>query len=144
MACYPDSIKITIPGLSPSRNETDKWTAKRQFWRKKKLKQLYWWQIFANLRLNGIDLENIQVTAPVKRKVIFTSFRSRRLDEANLSGGLKHLCDVLTEMRLIHNDGPKWLEDYYKQEIDSKDHRVEVEIFGEFEANVLKSSRRMI
>ena len=128
----PDSIKITIPGLSPSRNETDKWTAKRQFWRKRKLKEIYGWQIFADLNSQRIDLENIQVTAPVKRKVIFTSFRSRRLDKDNLSGGLKYLCDVLVDMRLINNDSPKWLDAKYYQKIDSKNHRVEVEIFGEF------------
>ena len=128
----PDSIKITIPGLSPSRNETDKWTAKRQFWRKKELKETYKWQIFADLNSRGIDLENIQVTAPVKRKVIFTSFRSRRLDSDNLSGGLKYLRDTLKDVRLIYDDSPRWLKAEYRQEIDSKNHRVEVEIFGEF------------
>jgi len=128
----PDSIKITIPGLSPSRNETDKWTAKRQFWRKKELKETYKWQIFADLNSRGIDLENIQVTAPVKRKVIFTSFRSRRLDSDNLSGGLKYLRDTLKDVRLIYDDSPRWLKAEYRQQIDSKNHRVEVEIFGEF------------
>jgi len=128
----PDSIKITIPGLSPSRNETDKWTAKRQFWRKKELKETYKWQIFADLNSRGIDLENIQVTAPVKRKVIFTSFRSRRLDSDNLSGGLKYLRDTLKDVRLIYDDSPRWLKAEYRQEIDSKNHRVEIEIFGEF------------
>ena len=127
----PDSIKITIPGLSPSRNETDKWTAKRQFWQKRKLKEIYGWLIFKDLNSQRIDLENIQVTAPVKRKVIFTSYRSRRLDGDNLSGGLKYLQDVLTDMQLIHNDSPRWLKAEYRQEIDSKNHRVEVEIFGE-------------
>ena len=128
----PDSIKITIPGLSPSRNQCDTWTAWNWFNQKNELKKTYRWQIFADLNSRGIDLENIQVTAPVKRKVIFTSFRSRRLDKDNLSGGLKYLCDVLVDMRLINNDSPKWLEVKYNQEIDSKNHRVEIEIFGEF------------
>jgi len=78
-------------------------------------------------------LENIQVTAPVKRKVIFTSYRSRRLDSDNLSGGLKYLRDTLKDVRLIYDDSPRWLKAEYRQEIDSKSHRVEVEIFGEFE-----------
>jgi len=128
----PDSIKITIPGLSPSRNETDKWTAKRQFWQKRKLKEIYGWLIFKDLNSQRIDLENIQVTAPVKRKVIFTSYRSRRLDSDNLSGGLKYLRDTLKDVRLIYDDSPRWLKAEYRQEIDSKNHRVEVEIFGEF------------
>ena len=140
----PDSIKITIPGLSPSRNETDKWTAKRQFWRKRDLKVAYSWEICADLDSKGIYLQDIQVTAPVKRKVIFTSYRSRRLDSDNLSGGLKYLRDTLKDVRLIYDDSPRWLKAEYRQQIDSKNHRVEVEIFGEFEANVLKSSRRMI
>jgi len=127
-----DSIKITIPGLSPSRNETDKWTAKRQFWQKRKLKEIYGWLIFKDLSSQRIDLENIQVTAPVKRKVIFTSYRSRRLDSDNLSGGLKYLRDTLKDVRLIYDDSPLWLKAEYRQEIDSKNHRVEVEIFGEF------------
>jgi len=128
----PDSIKITIPGLSPSRNETDKWTAKRQFWRKRKLKEIYGWLIFKDLSSQRIDLENIQVMAPVKHKVIFTSYRSRRLDSDNLSGGLKYLRDTLKDVRLIYDDSPRWLKAEYRQEIDSKNHRVEIEIFGEF------------
>ena len=110
----PDSIKITIPGLSPSRNETDKWTAKRQFWQKRKLKEIYGWLIFKDLNSQRIDLENIQVTAPVKRKVIFTSYRSRRLDSDNLSGGLKYLRDTLKDVRLIYDDSPRWLKAEYR------------------------------
>ena len=129
---YPDSIKITIPGLSPSRNQCDTWTARNWFNQKNELKKTYRWQIFADLNSRGIGLENIQVTAPVKRKVIYTGYRSKRLDGDNFSGGLKYLQDVLTDMRLIHDDSPKWLEVEYYQKIDSKNHRVEVEIFGEF------------
>jgi len=124
----PSSIKITIPGLSPSRNECDKWLVKRQFWRISKLKEGYKWQIVAE----GMNADALKAHEPVKRKVIFTSYRSRRLDGDNLSGGLKYLQDVLTEMQLIHNDSPRWLKAEYRQEIDSKNHRVEVEIFGEF------------
>ena len=144
MTAYPSSIKFTVSGLSPSRNECDKWLAKRQFWRIAKLKNDYQWQIVAEVINTGADPQQVTVTALVKRKVIFTSYRSRTLDTDNLSGGLKYLRDALKDMRLIHDDSPKWLDAEYRQEIDSKNHRVEVEIFGEFEANILKSSRRMI
>ena len=141
MTAYPSSIKTILPGaVIPSGNEIHNWKFQRTTWKIKQLKKDYW----NLLVIDGAHQDKFKIKGKVRRKVIFTSFRSRRIDDDNLSNGFKYLRDTLTEMRLIHDDSPKYLEAEYHQEIDSKNHRVEVEIFGEFEANVLKSSRRMI
>lgn len=53
-----------------------------------------------------------------KRRVTFTrvfSGRQRHLDGDNLVAGLKPLRDGLTELGMIVDDSPKWLEAHYEQ-----------------------------
>ena len=64
-----------------------------------------------------------------RRRVAFYSYRPRRIDSDNLSGGMKYLRDQLQNMKLIWNDSEKYLEAKYYQYTDGKDPRTEIVIY---------------
>lgn len=111
-------IKFTIPRITDSLN-----VQLRQHWAiKRRLRDTWEWEIkFIRLREKWPE-------ASTKKKVVITSYRKRRMDYDNLVGSLKICVDCLTRNKLIVDDSPEWVEVEYRQEIDGKNTRTEIEI----------------
>lgn len=109
---------IKILRISESRNQLDK-----LHWGVRNKKAKVW-----RLEVMVIKNNNRWPDCTTKQKVIITSYRKRKLDKDNLSGGLKSCVDALKKNKLIVDDSPEWVEVVYRQEIDSKNLRTEIEI----------------
>lgn len=58
--------------------------------------------------------------AQVRRRVVFTVYRKRRLDSDNVSSGLKHCRDALVRCGLLLDDSDRWCSVEYHQHILSE------------------------
>lgn len=111
-------IKFTIPKISQSLNVWQR----QHFMVRNRIKKAWVWEVKVT-KLNGKWPE-----ATTKQKVVITSYRKRRLDQDNFIGGAKPLVDALTKNKLIFDDSPDWVDVEYRQEIDGKNTRTEIEI----------------
>lgn len=58
--------------------------------------------------------------ATVRRRVILTAYRKRRLDSDNLSHGFKHGRDALVRCGLLVDDSDRWCSFEYRQHVLSE------------------------
>ena len=119
-------LKIVMPGIiTPSRNQLDRWQRMGYYSNIQKSKKTYW-----NILLlcNAHD-DKYKAKPKEKRGVDFYSYRPRKLDDDNLSGGMKYFRDTLEDMGLIWRDSPTYLEAKYYQYTDGKDPRTEIVIY---------------
>ena len=77
------------------------------------------WAVYARIRKQFAYLISLRTVMfdfsyPIKMRVQINihskGARARRLDSDNLWGGCKPLIDAMRDVRLIHNDSPKWLD----------------------------------
>ena len=119
-------LKIVFPGIvTPSRNQLDRWQRMGYYSNIQRSKKTYW-----NILLlcNAHD-DKYKAKPKEKRGVDFYSYRPRKLDDDNLSGGMKYFRDTLEDMGLIWRDSPSYLEANYYQQTDGKDPRTEIIIY---------------
>jgi len=119
-------LKIVFPGIvTPSRNQLDRWQRMGYYSNIQKSKKTYW-----NILLlcNAHD-DKYKAKPKEKRGVDFYSYRPRKLDDDNLSGGMKYFRDTLEDMGLIWRDSPTYLEAKYYQYTDGKNPRTEIVIY---------------
>jgi Holliday junction resolvase RusA-like endonuclease len=88
------SYKITLARESQSGN-----ALAYRHWRVRQTDKRVW-----QMLLHSFLHKNPIPPATGKRSVTFTAFRRRMLDDDNLSSGLKHLRDCLTEADVIIDD----------------------------------------
>jgi len=68
--------------------------------------------------------------ATARRKIKFTSYRVKKLDDDNLRGGIKPVVDGLVDLGLLHDDSPAWATFEYEQVLVPQSERrtvIEVE-----------------
>lgn len=61
-----------------------------------------------------------------KKKVKIISYRKRKIDPENCTGGFKPLLDALVYNGLILDDSPKYIELETEQKTDTKNPRTEI------------------
>ena len=116
-------IKLILTQLTPSNNVL----IRMHYRARKRLKESYMWELLAAMNENGIN--QVNVVPGDRKKLMIISYRKKLLDPDNLTGGLKVLIDSLVDMRLIHDDSPKYLEMQEPgQRIDLKNSRTEIYI----------------
>jgi Holliday junction resolvase RusA-like endonuclease len=118
---------LVIEGRLPSRNEADN-SARAHWSRGAKYKRNYTedihWLIIAK------RIKPIQGKADIC--VSFFERDYKRDDDNVLGGGLKYIMDALVNARIIHDDGPKYVNLLPKPVQRDKLHpRIEIEIIGE-------------
>lgn len=112
------NIILVIPKMSQSRNQLDS-----MHWAERHRQSKIW-----DMEVKIIKARQNWEDRMYKQKVIITSYRKRKLDADNLSGGLKSCLDSLVKNKLLVDDRPEWVEIEYKQEIDSKNVRTTIEM----------------
>ena len=113
-------LTIILPGvITPSRNQIDSWLTTHNYKAINQIKKEYKILLISA----KADEEKWQVKGTEKRRVEFWSYRPRLLDSDNLSGGMKYLRNMLTEMRLIYDDSPQYLDAKYYQVLERKASR---------------------
>jgi len=118
-------LKIVLPGIiTPSQNQIARFL-QYEYYRIIQIKKDYW----NMLLLCNAHEEKYKAKPGEKRIVHFYSYRPRKIDSDNLSGGMKYLRDQLQNMKLIWNDSEKYLEAKYYQYTDGKDPRTEIVIY---------------
>jgi len=118
-------LKIVLPGIiTPSQNQIARFL-QYEYYRIIQIKKDYWNML---LLCNAHD-EKYKAQPKEKRIVHFYSYRPRKIDSDNLSGGMKYLRDQLQNMKLIWNDSERYLEAKYYQYTDSKNPRTELIIY---------------
>lgn len=113
---------IVIPILTPSLNELLR-THRNE---RRKLKNMLKARILA--AIYDMQMEVRKMRKPSKRIVAITSYRKRRMDPDNFTGGLKQLIDSIKELGLIWDDSPKWLDLRTEQRLDFHEQRTEIYI----------------
>jgi len=118
-------LKIVFPGIvTPSQNQIARWL-QYEYYRIIQIKRDYWNML---LLCNAHD-DKYKAKPKERRRVAFYSYRPRRIDSDNLSGGMKYLRDQLQNMKLIWNDSEKYLEAKYYQYTDKASPRTEITIY---------------
>jgi len=120
------AVRIILPIVPPSLNE---------------LKKRYGRQLAAAIRkqvkqwLFEVLLEALRgkrglITPEAKRRVTYTMYRSRLLDQENVGAGTKPVTDELVAVGLLKDDSPAWCEIVWHQvvERDKGKHRTEIMI----------------
>lgn len=115
-------IRLVLSSIPPSLNQYLRmhWAVKR------KLRVKYHWELLSCLSVMSWEQKPKQKTP--KASVKISVFRPRRLDQDNLTGGLKPLIDAMRDVGLIRDDSPRWLDLIVRQEKDSITPRVEIEV----------------
>lgn len=116
-------VRIILPVVTLSENRLLRmhWTARKA----EQHKYLKW------LIAAGAQDKMFYVGEKEKRAVEIYSYRKRRIDPDNLTGGMKPLIDCLRKINLIWDDSPKYLDLTVIQETDGKDPRTEIVIYKE-------------
>jgi len=118
-------LKIVLPGIvTPSQNQIARWL-QYEYYKIIEMKKDYW----NMLLLAAAHEEQYKAKPEEKRIVHFYSYRPRKIDSDNLSGGMKYLRDQLERMGLVWRDSPKYLESKYFQYTDAKNPRTEIVIY---------------
>jgi len=118
-------LKIVLPGIvTPSQNQIARWL-QYEYYRIIQMKKDYW----NLLLLCNANEDKYKAKPEEKRIVYFYSYRPRKIDSDNLSGGMKYLRDQLEKMGLIWRDSEKYLESKYFQYTDSQNPRIEIVIY---------------
>ena len=116
-------IQISVPMRIESQNTFNN---KRGFGAQFKYKEYKQnWEKFLYEEFKNDKFEKVKEM----RTVIIISVRSRELDFGNFVGGAKPVLDILQDLNILYNDSPKWLRDYYFQEIDRKKEKTIIIIF---------------
>jgi len=90
-------LKIVLPGIvTPSLNQVSRWL-QYEYYKIIQMKKDYW----NMLLLAAAHEEQYKAKPEEKRIVHFYSYRPRKIDSDNLSGGMKYLRDQLEKMGLI-------------------------------------------
>lgn len=111
---------IVIDRLTPSNNKI-----LRLHWTKRRKLNDYWiWELIV-----ATDWRVPRAKEKEKRKVKIVSYRKRRMDPDNFTGGLKPLIDALVKRQLIWDDHVKYLELETEQRLDKDWQRTEILIF---------------
>jgi len=121
----PFPLKIVLPGIiTPSQNQVARFL-KYEYYRIIQMKKTYW-----NMLLLAAAHEDKYKAKPEEKRIVhFYSYRPRKIDSDNLSGGMKYLRDQLEQMGLIWRDSEKYLESKYFQYTDTKKPRTEIIIY---------------
>lgn len=94
-------IRFTVPEASPSQNEFA-----YRHWRKGSASKKKW----LAMMWAALPRDREPLLAKGKRKVTVERHGPKQLDFCNLVGGLKGIVDNLTELGLLVDDSPKWVE----------------------------------
>jgi len=121
----PFPLKIVMPGVvTPSQNQIARWL-QYEYYRIIQMKKTYW-----NMLLLAAAHEDKYKAKPEEKRIVhFYSYRPRKIDSDNLSGGMKYLRDQLEQMGLIWKDSPRYLKSKYFQYTDTKKPRTEIIIY---------------
>jgi Holliday junction resolvase RusA-like endonuclease len=114
-------LKVSLPTTTPSLNKL----LRTHYRERKRMKKGFEWELL----VVGACEPQYKVNGMKKRYVHIKSFRARLLDQDNFVGGLKVFLDALTELELIHDDSPEYLELRAEQIKAGKvDQRLEITI----------------
>jgi len=118
-------LKIVLPGIvTPSLNQVSRFL-QYEYYKIIEMKKDYW-----NMLLLAAAYEDKYKAKPDEKRIVhFYSYRPRKIDSDNLSGGMKYLRDQLEKMGLVWRDSPKYLESKYFQYTDAENPRTEIVIY---------------
>jgi len=90
-------LKIVLPGIvTPSLNQVSRFL-QYEYYKIIEMKKDYW-----NMLLLAAAYEDKYKAKPDEKRIVhFYSYRPRKIDSDNLSGGMKYLRDQLEKMGLV-------------------------------------------
>jgi len=116
----PTEILLSIPRLTPSNNVL----LRMHYMARHLLNAIWLWEVTAA----ALEIKEA-IPMPIKKErrvVKIISYRPRRYDPENNSGGLKPLLDALKKRNLIYDDHEKYIDLQAEQVVDKDNQRTEV------------------
>ena len=120
MISKPTELFLSIPRLTPSNNVL----LRMHYMARHLLNTIWLWEVTA-------AAQEAYMICPCsigkyKRAVKVVSYRKRRLDPDNFTGGLKPLIDALKKRYFIYDDHEKYIDLQPEQVVDKDNQRTEV------------------